>query len=120
MKCDLSNNSLAKMSKRRREEDLAIKTAIKDEFKAVFKNEGEGLDLYENSGCCVYGMLDASGEIGKMYLNSEGEIMVTLIQEYEDFEEDFESRYFACEDWPQLLLLVRDGIEKKWYIQPEE
>ena len=57
-------------------------------------------------------MLDATGCIGKMYLNADGEIQVSLVQEYEDLEEDFESRYFACDDWPLLLMSVREGIEK--------
>ena len=115
-----TNEALKKMSERRNKENLDIKCAIKDEFKARFTEPGEGLDFYSNADQYVYGMLDATGCIGKMYLNADGEIQVSLVQEYEDLEEDFESRYFACDDWPLLLMSVRKGIEKGWLIEEYE
>ena len=117
---DLSTEALKNMSAKRHIEDRAIKCAIKDEFKARFKNPGEGLNFYENADMYAYGMLDATGEIGKMFLAGDGEIKVTIVQEYEDAVEDFESRYFACDDWPLLLMLVRKGIEEEWLIEDEE
>lgn len=115
-----TTEELRLISQRRHEEDQDIKHAIKEEFKARFKKVGQGLDFYCNADDYVYGMLDATGSIGKMYLGLDGDIKVTLVQEYEDLEEEFESRYFACDDWPQLLILVREGIEKGWYIEDDE
>lgn len=115
-----TNEELKNLSEVRYEQDRTIKQAIKDEFKARFKNWGDGLDLYENAAECVYGMLDTTGEIGKMILGEDGGIKVTLIQEYEDAVEDFESRFFACDDWPLLLMLVRKGIAEGWEIEDED
>lgn len=115
-----SDTALFRLSEKRSQENRRIKSVIKDEFKAVFKKTGEGLDLYSNANTYVYGMLDATGCIGKMFLNGDGKIQVLLVQEYDDLEEDFENRYFACDDWPMLLLLVRQGIREEWYINDEE
>ena len=117
---ELTNEYLKKLSAERVELDQQIKQTIKDEFKARFKKVGEGLDLYSHASTYVYGMLDATGCIGQMFLNGDGEIQVLLVQEYEDLQEEFESRYFACDDWPMLLLLVREGIEKNWLIDDED
>ena len=50
---DLSDGALKRMSDTRRQEDKAIKRAIIDEFKARFKNPGEGLDIYSNADTYV-------------------------------------------------------------------
>ena len=117
---DLSDEALKRMSDTRRQEDKAIKRAIIDEFKARFKNPGEGLDIYSNADTYVYGMLDSTGCIGQMYLRSDGKIVVTLVQEYEDDVVSFEHRFFACDDWPLLLMTVRAGLAKGWTLDDEE
>lgn len=118
---DLSNERLAEMSKERREQDMAIKQEIIKEFKAHFKYEPDkegltGLDFYSYADNAIYGMLDNAGEIMQMYIGADDRVWVILTGDYEDVEEDFESRYFACEDWAQLLINVRKGIEKGWNI----
>ena len=116
----LTDEELKVLSRERREMDFKIKSQIIKEFKARFTEPGEGLDFFQFCGEVVYGMLDEPGDIGKMFLNDEGRIQVELGQEYEDPVEDFESRYFACDDWPQLLLNVRRGIREDWTIEEDD
>ena len=116
----ITDGELEAMSRRRKEEDSKVKSQIIKEFKAAFKNEGEGLDFYEYAGNTIYGMLDTAGPIGKMVLGDDGRIYVSLIQEYEDSWECFEDDFFSVEDWPMFLLSVREGIKKGWTIEPED
>lgn len=116
----ITDEELEAMSRRRKEEDSKVKSQIIKEFKAAFKNEGEGLDFYEYADNTIYGMLDTTGPIGKMVLGDVGRIYVSLIQEYEDSWECFEDDFFSVEDWPMFLLSVREGIKKGWTIEPED
>ena len=118
-----TDEELEELTERRRKENKMIKDVIRDEFKSVFKKAGEGLDFSEYAPDCVVGSLDETGEILKMMLvEDDGELLikVELCQEYEDVWEDFESRYFGCDDWPQLLLNVREGIKGGWFIENDE
>lgn len=115
-----TNTDLIRLSGKRKEEDGDIKLAIKKEFKSRFKKPGEGLDFYSNADTYIYGMLESTGPIGQMFLREDGEIGVTLVQEYEDTTERFEDHFFQCDDWPMLLMLVRDGIENDWLIDDED
>lgn len=116
----ISDEQLKVLSRERREMDAKIKLQIIKEFKEHFTEPGQGLDFFQYCGECVYGMLDESGEIGKMFLNDDGDIEVELGAEWEDPVEEFESRYFACDDWPQLLLNVRRGIRDEWFIDLDD
>ena len=116
----ISDEQLKVLSRERREMDTKIKLQIIKEFKEHFTEPGQGLDFFQYCGECVYGMLDESGEIGKMFLNDDGDIEVELGSEWEDPVEEFESRYFACDDWPQLLLNVRRGIRDEWFIDLDD
>lgn len=116
----ITDEQLKVLSRERREMDTKIKLQIIKEFKDFFKKPGEGLDFFQYCSECVYGMLDESGEIGKMFLNDDGDIEVELGAEWEDPVEEFESRYFACDDWPQLLLNVRRGIRNEWFIDLDD
>lgn len=117
---ELTNEELKLISRERRELDAKIKLQIIKEFKARFKERGEGLDFYQYCGEVVYGMLDETGEIGKMLLDENGNIVVELGQEWEDPVVEFESRYFACDDWPQLLINVRNGIKGEWLLDESD
>lgn len=116
----ITDEQLKVLSRERREMDTKIKLQIIKEFKEHFTEPGQGLDFFQYCGECVYGMLDESGEIGKMFLNDDGDIEVELGAEWEDPVEEFESRYFACDDWPQLLLNVRRGIRDEWFIDLDD
>ena len=116
----ITDEQLKVLSRERREMDTKIKLQIIKEFKEHFTEPGQGLDFFQYCGECVYGMLDESGEIGKMFLNDDGDIQVELGAEWEDPVEEFESRYFACDDWPQLLLNVRRGIRDEWFIDLDD
>ena len=117
---EFTDAQLKLIARERRAVDDKIKQVIIKEFKEHFKNPGEGLNFNEFCPDCVYGMLDETGDIGEMYLNEDGKIMVSLTQEYEDAEEEFESRYFACDNWAQLLINVRRGIKDEWLIENED
>ena len=119
----ITDEELKVLSRERREMDSKIKQVIIKEFKDFFKKPGQGLDFFQYCAEYVYGMLDESGEIGKMYLNDDGGIQVELGTEWHSWEdpvEEFESRYFACDDWPQLLLNVRRGIRDEWFIDLDD
>jgi len=116
----ITDEQLKVLSMERREMDTKIKLQIIKEFKDFFKKPGQGLDFFQYCAECVYGMLDESGEIGRMFLNEDGDIQVELGQEYEDPVEEFESHYFACDDWPQLLINVRRGIRDEWFIDLDD
>lgn len=116
----ITDEQLKVLSRQRREMDAKIKSQIIKEFKEHFTEPGQGLDFFQYCAECVYGMLDESGEIGKMFLNDDGDIQVELGAEWEDPVEEFESRYFACDDWPQLLLNVRRGIKDGWTIEEDD
>ena len=116
----ITDEQLKVLSRQRREMDSKIKLQIIKEFKEHFTEPGQGLDFFQYCGECVYGMLDESGDIGRMLLDDEGNIKVELGGEYEDPVEEFESRYFACDDWPQLLLNVRRGIKDGWTIEEDD
>ena len=117
---EFTEAQLKLLSRERREMDSKIKQVIIKEFKDFFKKPGEGLDFFQHCPDCVYGMLDETGDIGRMLLDDEGDIKVELGGEYEDPVVEFESRYFACDDWPQLLINVRRGIKDKWFIDLDD
>ena len=116
---EFTEEQLKLISRERRELDSKIKQVIIKEFKEHFKNPGEGLDFFQYCPDCVYGMSDEVGEIGQMYLDDDLEIKVELDAEWDDPVEEFESRYFACDDWPQLLINVRRGIKDGWTIEQD-
>ena len=116
----ISDEELKVLSRERKEMDSKIKLQIIKEFKEHFTEPGQGLDFFQYAPNCVYGMLDETGDIGRMLLDDEGNIRVELGGEYEDPVEEFESRYFACDDWPQLLLNVRRGIREGWTIEEDD
>ena len=116
----ISDEQLKVLSRERKEIDSKIKLQIIKEFKQHFTEPGQGLDFFQYAPNTVYGMLDETGEIGRMLLDDEGNIKVELGGEYEDPVEEFESRYFACDDWPQLLLNVRNGIKNGWTIEEDD
>ena len=64
-------------------------------------------------------MYDSCGDIGQMFLDENLNIKVELGSDYDEPIEDFESRYFVCDDWPQLLINVRRGIKDGWEIDNE-
>lgn len=117
---EFTEAQLKLISRERLAIDSKIKQVIIKEFKEHFTEPGQGLDFFQYCPNSVYGMLDETGEIGRMLLDSEGNIKVELGGEYEDPVEKFESRYFACDDWPQLLLNVRRGIKDGWTIEEED
>ena len=111
-----TNEDLRAMSENRHKENHEIKDIIIKEFKARFTKPGEGLDLYQYASNMVQGMLEETGSIGQLILRENGTIGAVLIQEYEDSVEDFEDQYFECDDWPFLLMNVREGIEDEWFV----
>ena len=117
---EFTEEQLKAISRERRAMDSKIKQVIIKEFKEHFKNPGEGLDFFQYCPDCVYGMLDECGDIGQMFLDDEGKIKVELGAEYENPVEEFENRYFACDDWPQLLINVRRGIKEDWTIEQDD
>ena len=117
---EFTEAQLKLISRQRREIDSKIKQVIIKEFKEHFTEPGQGLDFFQYCPDSVYGMLDECGDIGRMLLDDEGNIKVELGGEYEDPVEEFESRYFACDDWPQLLINVRRGIREGWTIEEDD
>ena len=117
---DITNEELVSIAEKREQENRAIKEAIIREFKARFTKPGTGLDFYTYASADVEGMGNSVGTIGKMTLNLDGEIQVSLIGEYEDDIEDFEDAFFYCSDWPQLLLNVRLGIRDEWWDEDDD
>ena len=113
----ITDGELAALSRKREKMDARIKKAIIREFKARFKNPGEGLDFYSNASQDVEGLGVTLGIIREMVLGDDGEIYVWHIQEYEDAYEGFEDNCYNCVNWPQLLLNVRKGIQNKWFIE---
>ena len=116
---EFTEAQLKLISRERRTIDSKIKQVIIKEFKEHFTEPGQGLDFFQYCPDSVYGMLDECGDIGRMLLDDNGNIRVELGGEYEDPVEEFESRYFACDDWPQLLLNVRRGIKDGWTIEED-
>ena len=118
---EFTDYQLKHISRERRDIDAKIKEVIIKEFKEHFTEPGQGLDFFQYCPDCVYGMLDECGDIGRMLLDDEGNIKVELGGNlYENPVEEFESRYFACDNWPQLLLNVRYGIHEGWTIDQED
>ena len=117
---EFTEAQLKLISRERQAIDSQIKQVIIKEFKEHFTEPGQGLDFFQYCPDSVYGMLDECGDIGRMLLDDEGNIRVELGGEYEDPVEEFESRYFACDDWPQLLLNVRRGIREDWTIEEDD
>ena len=117
---EFTEAQLKLISRERRAIDSKIKQVIIKEFKEHFTEPGQGLDFFQYCPDSVYGMLDECGDIGRMLLDDEGNILVELGAEWEDPVEEFESRYFACDDWPQLLLNVRRGIREGWTIEEDD
>jgi hypothetical protein len=117
---EFTEAQLKLISRERRAIDSKIKQVIIKEFKEHFTEPGQGLDFFQYCPDSVYGMLDECGDIGRMLLDDEGNIKVELGGEYEDPVEEFESRYFACDDWPQLLINVRRGIKDGWTIEEDD
>lgn len=116
----ISDDELKVLSRERKEMDSKIKLQIIKEFKEHFTEPGQGLDFFQYAPNAVYGMLDETGDIGRMFLDDDHTIKVELGAEYENPVEEFESRYFACDDWPQLLLNVRRGIREDWTIEEDD
>jgi len=117
---NFTDDELTLISKRREIENRAIKDCIVREFKARFTRPESGIDFYTYASVDVEGMGDSVGTIGKMTLNWDGKIQVSLIGEYEDDIEDFEDAFFECDDWPQLLLNVRQGIRDEWWDEEDD
>lgn len=118
---EFTEAQLKLISRERRAINSNIKQVIIKEFKEHFTEPGQGLDFFQYCPDSVYGMLDECGDIGRMLLDDDGKIKVELGGNlYEDPVEEFESRYFACDDWPQLLLNVRKGIRDGWTIDQED
>ena len=117
---EFTEAQLKLLSRERREMDSKIKQVIIKEFKEHFTEPGQGLDFFQYCSESVYGMLNETGDIGYMFLGEDGNIRVELGGAYENPMEEFESRYFACDDWPQLLLNVRRGIKDGWLIEEED
>jgi len=112
-----TDEQLKLIARKRRQEDEDIKKVIVREFKAHFTEPETGIDFYANSPDDVVGYGEDAGTISKLVLGDDGCIYAWLIQEYEDSCEEFEDRYFGCDDWPQLLLNLRRGIEEDWEIE---
>ena len=117
---NFTDDELTLISKRREIENRAIKDCIVREFKARFTRPESGIDFYTYASVDVEGIGDSVGTIGKMTLNWDGKIEVSLIGEYEDDIEDFEDAFFNCDDWPQLLINVRQGIRYEWWDEDDE
>ena len=116
---EFTDEQLKKLSRERRAVDDKIKQVIIKEFKEHFTEQGQGLDFFQYCPDSVYGMYESCGEIGQMFLDENLNVKVELGSEYDEPIEDFESRYFVCEDWPQLLINVRRGIKEGWEIDNE-
>ena len=114
---EFTNEQLKLITRKRRQEDEDIKRVIVREFKAHFTEPETGIDFYTNCPDDVVGYGEDAGTISKLVLGDNGCIYAWLIQEYEDSYEEFEDRYFGCDDWPQLLINLRRGIEDGWEIE---
>jgi hypothetical protein len=115
-KDDYTDEELKLISWKRSEEDSSIKQVIIKELKEAFTEPGTGVDLQYGDDLTVgYGV--ESGPILKLGLDEKGRITAVLLQDYEDSYENFEDKYFACDDWPKLLLTVRQAIRKGWNIE---
>lgn len=114
---EFTDERLKLIARNRRDENSKIKQVIIREFKERFTKPGTGLDFYQYCPDDVTGYGESIGTIGRMILGQDGEVYVYLIQEYEDDEEHFEDEFFGCDDWPQLLLNLRRGIQDGWEIE---
>ena len=114
---EFTEAQLKLIARKRRQEDEDIKRAIVREFKEHFTEPETGIDFYTNCPDDVVGYGEDAGTISKLVLGEDGCIYAWLIQEYEDSCEEFEDRYFGCDDWPQLLLNLRRGIRDGWEIE---